>query len=80
MVNDLGSLTFEDRQCPVCKAQAAYARVQHARDAAWEKAHPDAKPATPLPSDGRYTWMRPATPEELAEREARRAAAQSASR
>lgn len=71
VVDQLGTLTFDDKLCKICKAQAGYGRVLHERDRAWDEAHKDAPAQKPRPSDGRYTRMRPATPEELAERETR---------
>ncbi|HET7388635.1 MAG TPA: hypothetical protein VFJ19_18440 [Nocardioidaceae bacterium] len=72
VIDDLGPLTFEDRLCKVCRGQAGYGRALGERDRQWDEAHPKAQPTEPRPADGRYTSMRPLTPDELAEREARR--------
>lgn len=64
VVNNLGALTFEDDYCPVCAKRDAYQRFLSEQDEAWEKAHPNADPKAPRPSDGRSTRLRPLTDQE----------------
>lgn len=64
---------FEERVCPVCVEQAKYARIQAERDdeqtpkgtngvPRWDS------PRTQRPTDGRHTFLRRMSPEEVAER------------
>ena len=56
--------TFEVDDCAVCAAMAAKHRVLADEDAAWLKAHPEAKPKDRRPADGRSVRLRPMTPNE----------------
>lgn len=54
--------TPESQTCPVCAGQAVWGRVEGERD----KSVPHDAPAkTPRPSDGRKSFMRMATPEQV---------------
>lgn len=66
------AFTFEDRFCSVCRGQAAWARVVAASDQEEAEAHKDAPPKEPRPSDGRHTYLRQMTPEEVEKRKGRR--------
>jgi hypothetical protein len=63
--------TVEERQCEFCAQQEAYRRVVAARDETWHKTHPEPKPTTKQPEDGRRLIVRPKTAEEIEAEEAR---------
>lgn len=55
------------RVCPVCKGADMFLRKQHAEDEAAKKQQgTDPSPLTPQPGDGRKTYLRSATPQEIA--------------
>lgn len=65
--------TFEDRRCPVCAAADRQGRIQNAADDAAKKAAGEnPPPGSPLPGDGRLTYIRRMSEAEVAERRARR--------
>lgn len=53
----------ETRQCPVCSGHAVQSRVDNEADS---RVPHDAPPTIPRPSDGRHTWMRLVTPDQVA--------------
>jgi hypothetical protein len=58
-----------ENTCKVCAALDVLDRVKSAEDQEFEKKlGKDPDPKTPRPKDGRSLFLRPATPEELAER------------
>lgn len=58
--------TFGDRLCPVCKVGEQYARIQADADEHIEKSMgKDIPPATPRPADGRHSFARLLTPDEV---------------
>lgn len=65
-------LALEDTYCEMCKSQARHGRRVAARDREFEKAHPEAKPETPRPTDGLHTRVKALTPAEVAVRQKRR--------
>lgn len=54
-------VTFEDRVCPVCAGADVHARVKLANDGDTSKA----SPKEPRPADGRRTYIRRLSPEEV---------------
>lgn len=61
------TFTPESRICTVCAGADQYARRQSADDEAADKNLSDqAPPETPRPRDGRSTFMRPMSPDEVA--------------
>lgn len=65
-------LVPDQKVCPVCAGLDQRERVVRAADRAFEKGlGKDPDPKAPRPDDGRSLFMRPATPEELAERAAK---------
>lgn len=65
--------TFQAETCNTCAGSDRYARIVGAADEKARKAHQDAPPASPLPSDGRKTYLRMMSPDEVAEARAKRA-------
>lgn len=59
--------TWETETCPMCSASAKRDRENEAEDAKVRKAAGDG-PITSLPSDGRKTYLRQMTPDEVEER------------
>lgn len=59
-------LTFEEKLCKVCAAQAVYARTLGRKDADAAEQLKGAPPMVPRPSDGRHVTMRRLTAEEVA--------------
>lgn len=55
-----------ERVCPVCAGLDQYSRIQQARDEdASKAAGENTPPATPRPSDGRMTYLRPINADEV---------------
>lgn len=66
-----------ERVCRVCAGMDQYSRIQQAADAAADKNRSEsAPPQTPRASDGRQTYLRPLSPEEVAARQADSVAAE----
>jgi hypothetical protein len=61
-MDDSNTFTPETRTCPVCAAQAVWNRVLDEDD----KVPHDAPARTPRPSDGRESYMRMLTPQQVA--------------
>lgn len=57
-----------DRKCPLCAASAQWARVHAHEDEKFREKHKDAAPATPQPSDGRWSTIRQLSPDEIQSR------------
>jgi hypothetical protein len=63
--------TFEDEFCPVCAGVERYSRIQADRDEKWRKQMGDNLPSShPRPSDGRRTFTRLMSPDEVSARRA----------
>lgn len=63
VANDRGNyFTVESETCPLCAQLARKQRIQQAAETEAEK---KAQPSTPRPGDGRRTYLRPLTPEEV---------------
>lgn len=62
----------ETHKCPVCAGQAQVDRMQRDRDEAHAAAHKNDGPAAPRPGDGRKSYMRLLTAEQVAEERAAR--------
>lgn len=68
------AFAIEEDRCPVCARAAQYARVQADNDERAAKARGENAPANvPRPEDGRRTWLRRMTPDEVKKRRAVRA-------
>lgn len=60
--------TFDQRTCPVCRGAARYARMQAANDESAYKIHGDnPAPSVPHPADGRRTFVKQLSTDEVAE-------------
>lgn len=65
--------TFENHVCPVCKGSAQWARMQHHQDDEARKAHGDNPPPnTPDPADGRRSFVRLMSPDEVRQLKSKR--------
>lgn len=65
---------IEESLCLVCARSEQYARRQHDQDDQARKAlGENAPPGTPLPGDGRLTYIRPMPADEVARQRAERA-------
>lgn len=58
--------TFEDRRCAVCARSEVYARIQdHDDEKAMKAFGDDPAPGQPRPTDGRSTFLRRMSPDEV---------------
>lgn len=65
--------TFQEHRCPVCAASDRKGRMQDAADEQSKKAAGEnPPPGTPQPGDGRTTYLRRMSPDEVAPARARR--------
>lgn len=64
--------TFQDRTCNTCAGSERYGRVLGDADSKARKAAENAPAASPLPSDGRKTYIRQLSDAEVAEVRAKR--------
>ncbi|MCM0622721.1 hypothetical protein [Nocardioides bruguierae] len=61
--------TFEDSRCPLCAEIDKWQRIQHDRDAkAIRQLGDEPSPFIPRPDDGRSTYLRRMTPDEVTAR------------
>lgn len=72
--DDLNNVfTFDEKVCNTCRGSDRYARMQHDADEKMRERLGDNSPAgTPLPTDGRKTYMRMLAPAEVDQIRARR--------
>lgn len=65
-------VTFDEKVCPVCAGADAYGRYQAKRDQEFDKGiGPDASAKVARPADGRRTYIRQMSADEVAEATAR---------